>query len=149
RLFEAVGAVRTTARAGQVLLRQGESHGRLFLVEAGSVELSCVLESGHECVLDLVLPGEVFGGSARPAPFSAIAREGCRLFSADASAARRDQALMLEDRRALRLAERLRDALVLDAEERVMAALCDLADRRSTRIPDGRRVDASTPHQDA
>jgi CRP/FNR family cyclic AMP-dependent transcriptional regulator len=148
-LFDAAGAIRTTARPGQVLLRQGESHARLFLLEAGSVELSCVVESGRDCVLDLVLPGEVFGGSAREAPFGAAAREGCRLRGADAAAVGREAALAgFASERALRFAERLRDAMVLDAAERVMALFCDLADRLSTTIPEGRRVDVSITQQD-
>src|SRR5256885_164239 len=74
--------VRTRPRAGQTLLRQGEPEGRLFLLEAGAVELSCVVESGCACVLDVVLPSELFGGwSAHAAPFSAIAREDCQVLS--------------------------------------------------------------------
>jgi CRP-like cAMP-binding protein len=57
-------------------------------------------------------------------------------------------AVEISNQRALRFAERLRDALVLDAAERVIAALSDLADRRSTRTPEGRRVDLFITQED-
>ena len=149
--------VRSSPRAGHVLARQGEAQGRLFLLEAGSVELSCVVESGRECVLDLVLPGECLGGFGLEAPFSAIAREGCQVVgcgSAEIHAALGREpglaAVLVEiaNGRALRLAERLRDTLVLDSTERVIAELCDLADRRSTSTPEGRRVDLFITQED-
>jgi CRP-like cAMP-binding protein len=148
-----VRGVRTRPRAGQTLLRQGEPDARLFLLEAGAVELSCVVESGRACLLDVVLPPEIFGGwSTHAAPFSAIAREDCRVMSCAELLARdprvESAAIEISSQRALRFAERLRDALVLDAAERVMAVLCDLADRRSTRTPEGRRVDLSITQED-
>src|SRR4051812_33413124 len=73
----AIHGVRTQRRAGQALFRQGEPEQRLFLVESGAVELSCVAESGAQCLLDIVLPPEIFGGGGSDAgPFSAIARGG-------------------------------------------------------------------------
>jgi CRP/FNR family transcriptional regulator, cyclic AMP receptor protein len=155
-LREALDArgVRTRARAGQTLLRQGEPGARLFLLEAGAVELSSVVESGRACLLDVVLPPEIFGGSTRSTPFSAIAREDCQVVSASflelATHDPRVEAAAVEvsGHRAFRFAERLRDALVLDAAERVMAVLCDLADRRSTKTPEGRRVDLSITQED-
>jgi CRP-like cAMP-binding protein len=146
--------VRTRPRAGQTLLRQGEPDARLFLLEAGAVELSCVVESGRDCLLDVVLPPEVFGGSTLVTPFSAIALKECQVVSATfVELATRDPrvaaaAVEISGRRTLRFAERLRDALVLDAAERVMAVLIDLADRRSTRTPEGRRVDLSITQED-
>jgi len=140
--------VRARPQAGQALLRQGESQARLFLLESGSVELSCVVESGRECVLDLVLPGEVFGGSEGESPFSALAREECYVRSVDPAVLGRHALAELATERTLRFAERLRDALVLDAAERVMAVVRDLADRCSTRIPGGRRVDVSVTQED-
>jgi CRP/FNR family transcriptional regulator len=145
--------VRTRPRAGQTLLRQGEPEGRLFLLEAGAVELSCVVESGRVCLLDIVLPGEVYGGwSAHTAPFSAIAREDCQVLSSVELPGRDPRiasaAVEISSRRALRFAERLRDALVLEVAERMIAILSDLADRRSTRTPEGRRVDLSITQED-
>jgi len=138
-----------------VLLRQDEPQRRLFLLESGVVELSCVAESGRECVVDLVLPGDVFGGLVGETPFGAVAREECRIVGAglaELQGARDPRVAMavaeIAQLRALRLAERLRDALVLDAAERVMAVLSDLADRRSTRTPEGRRVDVSITQED-
>jgi CRP/FNR family transcriptional regulator len=144
--------VRTRPRAGQALLRQGEPDARLFLLEAGAVDLSCVVESGRACLLDIVLPPEIFGGSTLATPFSAIAREDSRVVSS-ADLLTRDPrvasaAVEISNQRALRIAERLRDALVLDAAERVIAALSDLADRRSTRTPEGRRVDLFITQED-
>ena len=145
--------VRTRPRAGQALLRQGEPEGRLFLLEAGAIELSCVVESGSACVLDVVLPSELFGGwSTHAAPFSAIAREDCQALSSvelmgpDPRIA--SAAVEISGHHALRFAERLRDALVLDVAERMIAILSDLADRRSTRTPEGRRVDLSITQED-
>ena len=160
RLREALGprAVRTRPRAGQALLRQGEPSGRLFLLESGVVELSCVVESGRECVLDLCVAGEVFGDwSGAVLPFAAVASEGCVLMSAGRAdleiAIRRDLVLAgllgaVANARALRLAGRLRDSLALDAGERVLATILDLADRRSTSTPEGRRVDVSITQED-
>ena len=144
--------VRTRPRAGQTLLRQGEPDKRLFLLEAGAVELSCVVESGRECLLDIVLPPDVFVGSTLSSPFSAIAREDCQVVSSAELVARDPRvaaaAVEISNQRALRFAERLRDALVLGAAERVMAVLADLADRRSTRTPEGRRVDLFITQED-
>ncbi|MFL5737987.1 MAG: Crp/Fnr family transcriptional regulator [Actinomycetota bacterium] len=157
RLWEALGgvAVRSRSRAEQALLRQDEPQRRIFLVESGVVELSCVAESGRECVLDLVLPGEAFGGLVGETPFAAIAREECQVLSAGPAEmqAARDARVAtavteMAQQRALRLAERLREALVLDSAERVMAVVSDLADRRSTRTPEGRRVDVSITQED-
>jgi CRP-like cAMP-binding protein len=142
---------RTRPRAGQTLLRQGEPDARFFLLEAGAVELSCVVESGRACLLDIVLPPEIFGGSTWATPFSAIAREDCQVVSAAELAPDprvMSAAVEISNQRALRFAERLRDALVLDAAERVIAVLSDLADRRSTRTPEGRRVDLSITQED-
>ncbi|HEY2802932.1 MAG TPA: Crp/Fnr family transcriptional regulator [Actinomycetota bacterium] len=146
--------VRTRPRAGQTLLRQGDPDLRLFLLEAGSVELSCVVESGRECLLDIVLPPEIFGGSTEATPFFAIAREECQVVSASSAELSicdprvASAAMEISGHRALRFAERLRDALVLGTAERVMAVLSDLADRRSTRTPEGRRVDLSITQED-
>jgi CRP-like cAMP-binding protein len=145
--------IRTWPRAGQALLRQGERDVRLFLLEAGAVELSCVVESGRACLLDIVLPAEIFGGwSTHAVPFSAIAREDSQVVSSAELLARDPRvasvAAEISYQRALRFSERLRDALVLDTAERVMAILSDLADRRSTRTPRGRRVDLSITQED-
>ena len=154
RLREELDArgVRTRPRAGQALLRQGEPDTRLFLLEAGAVELSCVVESGRACLLDIVLPQEIFGGSTLATPFSAIAREDCQVVSSAELLGRdprvESAAIEISSQRALRFAERLRDALVLDATGQVMAVLSDMADRRSTRTPEGRRVDLFITQED-
>jgi CRP/FNR family cyclic AMP-dependent transcriptional regulator len=144
--------VRTRPRAGQALLRQGEPDARLFLLEAGTVELSCVVESGRACLLDIVLPPEIFGGSTLATPFSAIAREDLRVVSSTELRTQDPRvasaAMEISNQRALRFAERLRDALVLDAAERIVAVLSDMADRRSTRTPEGRRVDVFITQED-
>lgn len=138
-----------------MLLRQGESDGRLFLLESGVVELACVAESGEECILDLVLPSEFFGGSGGALPYSAVAREECQVLGSAEMLVptARDPALAtalpeIANDRAMRLAERLRDALLLDATERLMAVVSDLADRRSMRTPEGRRVDVTLTQED-
>jgi CRP/FNR family transcriptional regulator, cyclic AMP receptor protein len=129
----------------------------MFVLEAGVVELTCVVESGRECVLDLVLPGEIFGGFRSTTPFAAIAREESEIVVAGSAelavtiARDREVATAAAEicaERGIRLAERLRDALVLDAADRVMAVLLDLADRRCTRTPEGRRVDISVTQED-
>jgi CRP-like cAMP-binding protein len=129
----------------------------MFVLEAGIVELSCVVESGRDCVLDLVLPGEVFGGFGFTAPSAAVAREECQVVAAGSAEV---TAMIARDRgvataaaeicaeRAVRLAERLRDALVLDAADRVMAVVLDLADRRSTTTPEGRRIEVCVTQED-
>ncbi|MFL5768001.1 MAG: Crp/Fnr family transcriptional regulator [Actinomycetota bacterium] len=144
---------RTRPHAGQTLLRQGEPEDRLFLVEAGAVELCCVMESGRECLLDIVLPPAIFGGWSRsPSPFSAVARENAQVVSSSeplvADPGIASAVVEISSGRALRFAEKLRDALVLDAAERIVAVLCDLADRRSTKTPEGRRVDLSITQED-
>ena len=86
------------------------------------------------------------------ATFSAIAREDCQVLSSvellgpDPRIA--SAAMVICGYHALRFAERLRDALVLDVAERMIAILSDLADRRSTRTPEGRRVDLSITQED-
>ncbi|HEY3022263.1 MAG TPA: Crp/Fnr family transcriptional regulator, partial [Actinomycetota bacterium] len=46
---------------GQALVRQGQVPDCLFLVRAGLVRLAAALASGHEVVVGLLGPGDVFG----------------------------------------------------------------------------------------
>src|SRR5438552_1698361 len=130
-LRDALGArlVRAELRAGQVFLRQGERHERIAFVDRGRVELSAVSESGRECVLEVVRAGETFGEwalSGSASPFAAVAAGESVLLgasTADVDAVVRSDPqvarILIEVAcaRALRLAERLRDAMVLDAPE--------------------------------
>jgi CRP-like cAMP-binding protein len=136
--------------AGQLLLRQGERHDRIFRVERGTVWLVAVSERGRACILDVVRTGEVFGewslGTDRPAPFGAAAAVETTLRSIAAGELRmslRDDAaayaelLAVASDRSLRLAGLLGDSLVLDARNRILARLEDLCDRYGVPVAEG------------
>ena len=49
---------------GQALVRQGQIPDCLFLVRAGVVRLAAALPSGHEVVVGMLGPADVFGECA-------------------------------------------------------------------------------------
>ena len=113
-------------------------------------------------MLDVLVRGEVFGewsvlGDRAPPPFATVASEETLLVGASAAdveaLARTDRKVAaaltrLACERALRMAERLRDAMVLDAEDRILACLVDLATRAGVPTEAGRRVDLSVTQED-
>src|SRR4029450_7133340 len=61
---------------GQALVRQGQVPDCLFLVRAGVVRLAAALPTGHEVVVGILGPGDVFGECALlgdPSPVEARA----------------------------------------------------------------------------
>jgi CRP-like cAMP-binding protein len=76
-------AVVRKAKKGTVIFRKGDAGSNLFVVSAGAVRISVPSEQGKDAVLNLIIPGEVFGeiafldGKQRAA--DAVAVENCEL----------------------------------------------------------------------
>src|SRR5206468_12671033 len=72
-----------TCRAGEVLVRQGDTTGDLFSVVQGRLKVGSVAGGGEEVLLSVIGPGEVFGEIAllddEPRSASVVAVGACRL----------------------------------------------------------------------
>lgn len=152
REVEALVAVarEDTFRAREEIFSEGEPALWLCLVRSGHVKVLRHSRAGKDVVLDLLGPGEVFGGVAvferRPYPASAQATETTAVVRVPAEAvialAERHPSVVRE--MALMMGRRLRAAhdsvtsLAVDpVEARLAAALLRLAEREGTRGPRG------------
>jgi CRP/FNR family transcriptional regulator len=137
-------------RARDVVFTEGDPALWFCLVESGRVRIFRQSRGGKDVVLDLLGPGEVFGGVAvierRPYPASAQATEPSLVTKLPQAAmvalAERSPALIKE--MALMMGRRLRAAheavrsLAVDpVEARLAATLLRLAEREGTREPRG------------
>ena len=139
-----------SCRAREVIFHEGDPALWLWLVRTGRVRIVRHSRTGKDVVLELLGPGEIFGGVAvierRPYPASAQATEPSAVVKLPA-----DVILGLADRHppvvremALLIGRRLRAAhdsvkslSVEPVEARLAATLLRLADREGVRAKDG------------
>jgi CRP/FNR family transcriptional regulator len=137
-------------RARAYVFMEGDAPRWFYVVKSGHVKILRQSKAGKEVVLELLGPGEVFGGVAviekRPYPASAQATEAAVVLKIPAdpviALAERHPAFIKE--MALMIGRRLRAAhdsvksLAVDpVEARLAAALLRLAAREGTRGKDG------------
>lgn len=137
-------------RARDYVFTEGEPAAWLYVVTAGRVKIVRHSRGGKDVVLELLGPGEIFGGVAvierRPYPASAQATEASAVLKIPADAviavAERHPALIKE--MALMIGRRLRAAhdavtsLAVDpVEARLAATLVRLAEREGRRSAGG------------
>jgi CRP/FNR family cyclic AMP-dependent transcriptional regulator len=140
---------------GQALVRQGQVPDCLFLVRAGVVRLAATLPTGHEVVVGMLGPGDVFGECALlgdPSPVEARAAslvqvEAVPLTALQAvlerSPGTATELLRLLASRLHRTTGALEEALTQDVPTRLCRTLCELAGRHGVR--DGRGVRLALP----
>jgi len=138
----------TSRRRGDVIYLPGDVSNRVYFLKGGRVKLTGMSEDGHEVLLDLIGPGEIFGevGAIQKTPrtTSAQAVEDVLLFEMD----RKDfEALVLSHQEiALRVLKRvafrlkraeaqLVSVICKDVPTRVREALVDLMDDGSVYKP--------------
>jgi CRP/FNR family transcriptional regulator len=139
-----------TVRARDYIFDEGEPAAWLCIVVAGRVKIVRHSRGGKDVVLEILGPGEIFGGVAvierRPYPASAQATEATTILKLPASPvvalAERHPALIKE--MALLIGRRLRAAhdavtsLAVDpVEARLAAAIVRLAEREATPAAHG------------
>jgi CRP-like cAMP-binding protein len=139
-----------TYRAREYILMEGDPAQWLYIVKAGRVKILRHSRTGRDVVLELLGPGEVFGGVAvierRPYPASAQSVEPSAVLSIPAEAILglserfpsliREMALVLGRR--LRAAHESVKSLAADpVEARLAARLLRLAEAEGTRSPQG------------
>jgi len=152
REIDALAAVarEETYRPRAFVFREGDAPAWVCVVKSGHVKIVRHSRAGRDVVLELLGPGEVFGGVAvierRPYPAAAQATETSVIVKIPAAAA-----LVLAERypsvireMALMIGRRLRSAhdsvksLAVDpVEARLAAAVVRLAEREGTRARDG------------
>jgi CRP-like cAMP-binding protein len=146
-------AVEETHRARSYIFMEGDPSRWFYLVKSGHVKIVRHSKAGKDVVLELLGPGEVFGGVAviekRPYPAAAQATESTVVLKIPAdpmiALAERHPAFIKE--MALMIGRRLRAAhdsvksLAVDpVEARLAAALLRLAEREGTRGKEGEGV---------
>lgn len=144
-------AIAESHRARAAIFTEGDASRWLYVVKSGHVKIVRQSRAGKDVVLDLLGPGEIFGGVAvierRPYPASAVASEASVVLKIPAepmiAVAERYPAFIRE--MALMIGRRLRDAhdsvkaLAVDpVEARLAATLLRLAGREG--VPAGRGV---------
>jgi CRP/FNR family transcriptional regulator len=149
----AAGAVEARLRAREFVFREGDPPLWLCLVQEGRVKILRHSRAGKDVVLELLGPGEIFGGVAvierRPYPASAQAIEPSTVVKLPAervlAVAERHPSVVRE--MALVIGRRLRAAhetvrsLASDpVEARLAAALLRLADREGVPGREGRAL---------
>ena len=152
REIDALAAVarEETRRAREYVFMEGDRAEWLCVVKSGRVKILRHARTGREVVLELLGPGEIFGGVAvlerRPYPATAQTTEPSVIVKIPAEAlialAERHPSLIRE--MALLIGRRLRAAhdsvksLAVDpAEGRLAATLLRLAEREGTRAREG------------
>jgi CRP/FNR family transcriptional regulator len=143
--------VEETHRARGYIFMEGDESRWFYLVKSGHVKIVRHSKTGKDVVLELLGPGEVFGGVAviekRPYPAAAQATESTVVLKIPAdpmtALAERHPAFIKE--MALMIGRRLRAAhdsvksLAVDpVEARLAAALLRLAEREGTRGKEGK-----------
>ena len=162
----ALATVAKAARAVQVkpatyFFRQGTSAETIYVLQRGRVRLSQTVPEGHDVLLRLIGPGEIFGPTATLKD---------RLYPVSAQAARRCTALAWEGRTMVRLMEehprialntienlsahieelreRYLELATQRVEQRVAHALLRLAEKLGWRSDEGAMIDVSLSRQD-
>jgi CRP-like cAMP-binding protein len=134
----------------RVIVRQGDADGDLYAVLRGHLKVTACDRHGHEIVMNLMQPGDVFGeiafldGGARSATVTSL--DSCELL-----VIRRADFLLLLRRvptismallnvmakRIRRLSESAQDSAFLDVKSRLAKRLVDLADQFGTPLGSG------------
>jgi len=134
----------------RVIVRQGDADGDLYAVLRGHLKVTACDRHGHEIVMSLMQPGDVFGeiafldGGARSATVTSL--DSCELL-----VIRRADFLLLLRRvptismallnvmakRIRRLSESAQDSAFLDVKSRLAKRLVDLADQFGTPLGSG------------
>jgi CRP-like cAMP-binding protein len=142
-----------------VIFREGDPANRLWVVKSGQVKIVKYLEVGKEAVIEVVPPGELFGGAAmlmpyQPATAQALSDAGTLSLDVD------DYRRILRDHPdvALRVIEMLgarllgvigmRIKLAERVERRIAHVLLKMASKCSAETPEGRRISVSLSRQD-
>jgi CRP-like cAMP-binding protein len=148
-------------KAETYFFRQGTNAETIYVLQRGRVRLSQKVPEGHDVLLRLIGPGEVFGPTATLKD---------RLYPVSALAARRCQALAWEGRTMVRLIEdhprialntiedlsahiqelreRYLELATQRVEQRIAHALLRLADKVGWRSEEGMMIDVSLSRQD-
>ncbi|HYV01388.1 MAG TPA: Crp/Fnr family transcriptional regulator [Actinomycetota bacterium] len=138
---------------GEALVRQGEVPDCLFLVRVGVVRLAAALPTGHEVVVGMLGPGDVFGECALlgdPSPVEARAASSLVQVEAlpltalqavlERSPGTATELLRLLASRLHRTTGALEEALAQDVPTRLCRTLCELARRHGVRHGRGVRL---------
>ncbi|HKU41529.1 MAG TPA: Crp/Fnr family transcriptional regulator [Polyangiales bacterium] len=141
-------AQRRRYEARRVIVRQGDADGDLFAVLRGHLKVSACDRHGHEIVMSLMQPGEVFGEiglldgeGGRSATVTSL--DSCELLvirRADfllvlrRSPSIASSLLTVLARRVRRLTDRAQDSAFLDVKSRLAKRLVDLADQFGTPL---------------
>ena len=141
-------------RDQEPILFQGDPPDWLYLVLSGKVKIMKMSDTGHAVMLELVLPGEVFGalavfdGKPYPATAQAMGRtQAARLTRADVMdlISRRPEVasktiMQVTDR--VRKAHEMRMRMATQrVERRIVEALLELTPRIGERTADGMRIE--------
>jgi CRP-like cAMP-binding protein len=145
-------------RAGTPIILQGDRSDTLFVIRSGSVKVTLATFDGHEILLTVLGPGEVFGefeaidrnGGPRDASVVALEPVDCRVFTPDElqdylmSHPRVAYELLRTLIQRLRAADRRRtDSGSADVGHRLARFLLELADERGRPGPGG--IDIELP----
>ena len=139
-----------TVRAREFVFREGDAADWLCLVKRGRVKILRHARTGRDVVLELLGPGEIFGGVAvierRPYPAAAQAMEESEIVKLPAGpivalaerhpAVIREMALMM-GRRLRNAHESVRSLSVDPVETRLASTLLKLAEREGVKRQDG------------
>jgi CRP/FNR family cyclic AMP-dependent transcriptional regulator len=134
-------------RRDRWVARQGDP-GRWFLLLRGFAREQTASLDGRRVVLDLLGPGDVFGGSpGTPLPSGALALTDVLVKAIDGQPAAPDLCDALAER-ARRLAAALTELSWLDVPARVERRLGELAARLGRSVPDGVLLDLPLTQDD-
>lgn len=152
---------RETFKKRKVIFSEGESPDWFFIVMRGKVKVTKLSHEGKEIILELISPGDIFGGVAVlrgfPYPANAIAMEDTTVIKIS-----RRSLMRLIDRFpnlmfciAMNLGDRMKSSydslknIALErVEARIAALLLKLADKVGVKSPEGLVIDMRLTKQD-
>ncbi len=140
----------TVYRKGQIIYGPSQPSTNIYLVAAGKIKLSQIAEDGHEILLDVVLPDELFGesafavGSCRPEQAAALESAELMIWPIsaveDLVTARPRLAvslLQISAKRSVDFARQIESFSVDNIERRLARALIRFSERMGTPAGDG------------
>jgi CRP-like cAMP-binding protein len=153
--------VETTYQPGEYVFFEGDPAQRLYVVAAGEVKLVKHSESGHDVILQVFTPGQVFGGIAflvgATYPASAQAQTVATALSISSEIFREivhrhpDIALAVVrvlGTRLMQTQEQVRQLVTERVEQRLARLLLRLADQVGEPVDDGVRLGMRITRQD-
>ncbi len=154
-------AHRRHARREAFFFQQGDPASALYVLTSGRVRLTQVTPEGHQVILHLVHPGEMFGGIAALGdatyPVSAQAIEDCQALAWDGEQMARlmertprlaVNALRLLAGRVQELQDHVRELTTERVERRVARTLLRLARQAGRKVEGGVLIDLPLSRQD-